>query len=165
MKINVSELTGKRLKKKSVELSFKGEDFIHEGDKIKFLDPINASGEINSEDDIVSLEFKINTKLSLPCSRCLEAFVYPIDMEMNEKFSISDSEDEDTIILEDEVLDLPEIIKGSIIMALPIKKLCSENCKGFCQQCGANLNLGSCSCDNLDIDIRLAKLKDLFPSD
>ncbi|WP_027634186.1 YceD family protein [Clostridium hydrogeniformans] len=165
MKINISELIGKKLKKKSVELSFKGEEFVHEGDEIKFLDPINAHGEIISRDNIVSLDVNIQTKLSLPCSRCLKPFVYPINMEMNEKFSISDGEDENAITLDEEILDIPEMIKGSIVMALPIKKLCSENCKGLCQQCGANLNLDNCSCDNLDIDIRLAKLKELFPSD
>ena len=56
-------------------------------------------------------------------------------------------------------------MENNILLTLPIKRLCKEDCKGLCQQCGNNLNLSTCQCDNDDIDPRLAKLKDLFSTD
>lgn len=67
------------------------------------------------------------------------------------------------MLLEDEVIDVTEVIENNIIIELPIKRLCKENCKGLCQQCGVNLNFSKCKCEK-DIDPRLAKLKDFFYS-
>ena len=60
------------------------------------------------------------------------------------------------------MLDLKEVAENSIYLELPFKKLCNEDCKGLCQSCGVNLNNETCSCEDLDIDPRLAGLKDFF---
>ncbi|SUY61625.1 ribosomal protein L32 family protein [Clostridium sporogenes] len=65
------------------------------------------------------------------------------------------------MLLKNEAIDVTEVIENNIIIELPIKRLCKKNCKGLCQQCGANLNFSKCKCEK-DIDPRLAKLKDFF---
>jgi uncharacterized protein len=49
-------------------------------------------------------------------------------------------------------------------MELPMHPLCKQSCKGICPQCGADLNVSPCTCENDNVDIRLEKLKNLFDS-
>ncbi|PYS67386.1 MAG: hypothetical protein DMF69_23170, partial [Acidobacteria bacterium] len=51
--------------------------------------------------------------------------------------------------------------KEQILLAVPSRSLCTENCKGFCPTCGADKNAGDCGCDEKDIDPRWAALKNL----
>lgn len=82
--------------------------------------------------------------------------VNPLVMEMNE-------EDQDTYILaEDGKLGLNELFRADILLALPTKYLCKEDCKGLCPVCGMNLNNSSCQCNKRQIDPRLEVLKQLI---
>ena len=65
-------------------------------------------------------------------------------------------------LFENDRLDLDEIVENNIISMLPIKRLCNEDCKGLCHQCGINLNHNTCKCEIEDVDPRLAKLKNCF---
>ncbi len=80
---------------------------------------------------------RIATHVELICSNCLENFEFSIE---NEQFSY------DCEILGRDVIDITDPIREEIIMGLPLRPLCRENCKGLCSQCGQNLNLGSCHC-------------------
>ena len=66
------------------------------------------------------------------------------------------------MFVDGDTLDITEIIENSIISTLPIKRLCKEDCNGLCSQCGANKNVENCSCLDYDVDVRLAKLRELF---
>src|SRR5699024_11691418 len=59
-------------------------------------------------------------------------------------------------------INLERAVINEVILALPMKSLCSSDCKGICQKCGKNLNEGKCDCEIDDIDPRLAKLKELL---
>ena len=117
-----------------------------------------------TKDEILELKAHIKTNLELTCSRCLDTFIYPIDVDIEERFTKSKElqEDEELIFVEDDTLDIIQIVENCIISTLPIKRLCKEDCKGLCSQCGTNKNVKECQCDNFDVDIRLAKLRELF---
>lgn len=70
--------------------------------------------------------------------------------------------DEDYIETPDYKLELDEVVKTDIILELPAKFLCSEDCKGLCMKCGKNLNEGDCGCDKGSVDPRLEILKQLI---
>jgi uncharacterized protein len=60
------------------------------------------------------------------------------------------------------VIDLHDDVRQTVLLSIPLKVLCSEDCKGLCPHCGANWNLGSCNCEENAVDPRweqLAKLK------
>lgn len=135
-----------------------------DGEEIVSLEPVKVHGEVRVYNNILTLKAKVNTVLELTCSRCLENFSLPINLELEDKFTNNTSmdEDDDVVLVQGDALDIADTIVKNIISTLPIKRLCSENCKGLCQQCGTNLNKANCKCDNGDVDIRLAKLKDLF---
>ena len=73
---------------------------------------------------------------------------------------VNDDNDE-YIVVEDNVLDLTELVCEDIILSLPTRFLCREDCKGICSKCGKNLNEGKCDCKK-DIDPRMAALLELL---
>lgn len=166
MKIDVSDFMKNKSAKKELHVSVKMDNFHYGSEEIKVLKPILLDGLLYMTDSILNLDACISADLELICSRCLQPFTYHYDGELNEKFTLnSDNKDDDVIFMDGDSLNITEIIENNIIMSLPIKHLCSEDCKGLCQVCGANLNQSSCNCDTKDFDPRLAKLKDMFSTD
>jgi Predicted metal-binding, possibly nucleic acid-binding protein len=163
MNINVSQLTRRKTTKQEVHLTLDNKDLFVGEEEIKIMEPINVDGVLSVVGDIMHLDAQVEAKLLLQCSRCIEDFIHLVNVEVHEKFTNNfDDKDDNLIFIEGDSIDITEIIENNIFLALPIKKLCSENCKGLCQKCGINLNYHSCDCDNEVIDPRLAKLKDLF---
>lgn len=163
MLIDISDLISKKTNKKEVSVSFEGKNITFEGEDIQFVDSIKVEGTITTIGDIINFDGTIQTTLNLACSRCLENFNYPLEIEIHEKFSkVLHDEDNDLIIINSDKIDFFSIIETNIILSLPMKKLCSEECKGLCSVCGTNLNHSTCNCEKNDIDPRLAKLRELF---
>ena len=71
-------------------------------------------------------------------------------------------EELDTAVLEGYDLDLKEVVREQILLALPEQAFCREDCKGLCEKCGANRNLIDCKCTESDIDPRWSALKNLL---
>ena len=163
MVINFSDLLSKKNRKKQISLTFELETFEFEGEEIRAIEKVDVEGVAISENDVIVINSSIKTKLKLNCSRCLDTFIYPIDIDIEERFT-NDKElqNEETMFVDSDTLNITEIIENSIISTLPIKRLCKEDCKGLCSQCGANKNVENCSCLDYDVDIRLAKLRELF---
>lgn len=115
---------------------------------------------------------KLRAVVTNTCSRCLREFEQALDFELQEEFfpprdiftgaSIEDSADEDGFrIGEDNILDLGEAVRQNIIVNLPQKPLCKQDCAGLCAKCGHNLNYGMCSCPE-EFDERWAPLRSLL---
>lgn len=166
MIIDVVDLISKKASKKEVHLVSNLENFYDDGEYVEFLEPVTLDGEISFFENIISLSGDITTKLRLTCSRCLSYFDYDINLQIHENFSNNiDNKDDEIIFIDSDMIDITDITKNNIIISLPIKKLCKDDCKGLCQGCGTNLNLSSCTCKDDNVDPRLAKLKDLFSAD
>ena len=111
----------------------------------------------------------LNTRAAPVCSRCLKPFTGKISLQIEEEFyptidvntgvKLSEPEDPDAFrIDEHHVLDLSEAIRQYILLALPMKPLCREDCAGLCPTCGKDLNQGECSCPTQTVDPRWAEL-------
>ena len=163
MVINFSDLLSKKNRKKQISLSFELEPFEFEGEEIRAIEKVSVEGVAISENDVIVINASIKTKLKLNCSRCLDTFIYPIDIDIEERFTNDESKSDDEIVfVKSDSVDITEIIENAMISTLPIKRLCSEKCKGLCQSCGKNLNKETCTCQVEDVDIRLAGLKALL---
>lgn len=166
MVIDFSDLIRKKVTRKNLDLTFRMDNFVEEGESIEFAEPVKLEASLSLIGDIINFDGKLSTVLSLACSRCTEAFKYDLEIDIHEKFtSNKDNDNEDIIFIDSDMVDITEIIQNNISTSLPFKKLCSESCKGLCQHCGANLNFSTCKCENDDIDPRLAKFKDMFSTD
>ena len=103
--------------------------------------------------------------LTMPCDRCFETvsrtftpcFSHTLVQELS-----SQEEDGDWILVPDGKLDLDGLLQEDILLDLPVKFLCREDCKGLCPTCGQNLNEGSCGCTQREVDPRLAVLQKLL---
>jgi uncharacterized protein len=109
----------------------------------------------------------LESQLQLECVRCLEPFVLPIPLELEEMVRLpgtsTDPEAETSYtVSESGTLDLTPLLREQAWLAIPMKPLCRPDCQGLCPMCGANLNLETCSCEDTHIDPRLAALKDLL---
>lgn len=164
MKIQISDIISGKDRSKKIDEIFNIESFEFEGDTIKPITPCKVNGVITSDNDVLVVTANIKTELEMVCSRCLDTFIYPIDIDIEERFTKSKElqDDEELIFVEDDTLDIIQIVENCIISTLPIKRLCKEDCKGLCSQCGTNKNVKECQCDDFDVDIRLAKLRELF---
>ena len=163
MIINFSDLLSKRNRKKQISLSFKLEPLEFEGEEIRAIEDVKVEGVATSNEDVIVVNASIKTKLQLTCSRCLDTFIYPIDIDIEERFTNDiDLQQDGTMFVEGDSLDITEIIENCIISTLPIKRLCKDDCKGLCPECGVNKNVENCSCLDYDVDIRLTKLRELF---
>lgn len=163
MKVQISDIVSGKDRSKNIDYTFEIPVFDFEGDTIKSVGSCEVIGVISSDSDILILNAKIKANLEMTCSRCLDTFIYPIDIDIEERFTTNrDSKDDETIVVMDDVLDITEIVENSIISTLPIKRVCKNDCKGLCQECGCNLNHDSCSCQKENVDIRFEALKGLF---
>jgi uncharacterized protein len=120
---------------------------------------------------------EMETVIEVSCGRCLEPFDVQTDIEIEEQFRplldimtgarlpIGDDDDSATVIDERNHLDLTEVVRQDLLLALPNHPLCREDCKGLCPTCGANLNDGECACEGELTDPRWDALKSLLESD
>lgn len=163
MEIKFSEIKSRKEKKKSISYEFNLEPTYFDGEMISFPFKLKTEGNIIIDDEIAIVEANIKTSIQISCSRCLKTFIYPIDIDIEERFTNNDEKAiDDIVFVKGDIINITEIIESSIISTLPIKRLCKETCKGLCQSCGANLNNQGCNCNNYDVDIRLADLKALL---
>ena len=126
--------------------------------------PIKISGSVSNKASVVSLNLNIEYAFAAPCDRC------GVDTEHNHTVVVDkmlataiERQESDTIItIPDMKLDVDEFVYSEVILDLPSKHLCKENCKGICFKCGKNLNEGECGCTTKEVDPRLAKLMELL---
>ncbi|MGL4914054.1 MAG: YceD family protein, partial [Romboutsia sp.] len=144
MKILFSDLISKKERNKEINYEFNMENFTFSGEEIVPVEKTRVKGSIISNNGEVLLDLNIKTKLELICSRCLETFIYPIDIDIEERFTNdTEIESEEVTFVDGDTINITDVVESEIISTLPIKRICSSNCKGLCQECGENLNKSS----------------------
>ena len=99
------------------------------------------------------------------CSRCGEGFDFSHSFGTERPVArklVADENDEYILTDEDGFIDLGSVFGDELLLELPTKLLCREDCKGLCPKCGKDLNKGSCNCPTKEIDPRLEVLKALL---
>ena len=126
--------------------------------------PIRVQGKVTNRAGALHLTGDASTVLDLTCDRCCKPIAREktvvLDSLLATELENEDSEDE-IILLEGGTADLDEVASTAFILAMDTTNLCSEDCKGLCSRCGADLNDGPCSCKP-DVDPRLAALAQLL---
>jgi uncharacterized protein len=120
----------------------------------------------------IRLRGRLSTGLELQCARCLEPVRQDIkrDFELlyrplgadagRDELSVTDAEAE-IGYYQGEGLELADVLREQVLLALPLKITCRADCKGLCPQCGKNLNQEQCSCTAEVEDPRWAALKEV----
>ena len=143
----------------SFQLDLSGEDFY--GSR-PIVHPVQAEGSVTNHAGALVLEGTARSVLELACDRCGKEFsrekVVKLDSLVAQEL---EDEESDILLLDGTELDLDEAVTTAFILAMDTKNLCSDDCKGLCAKCGADLNLGPCGCGP-DVDPRLAALAQLL---
>ncbi len=138
-----------------------------QGEKIVFLKPFCVIGKAINVGEFITLRGTIKSAMELHCHRCLERFELCFSTDFNEEFPLNTKVIEGEIQegIKDHIIDIRNLVENTVLLSLPMKRLCDENCKGLCERCGANLNKEQCSCVTEKIDPRLAVLKQLLQNE
>ena len=174
MLLELNQLRGAR---EHFERRFAPADFDPQDEDYRVAAPVELSMDIEKVGtDAFRVKGRAHTRVELQCSRCLEDFELPVDLEFELRYvpAIDAETEPEREIAEDDLttafyregsLDVIEMIREQFQLALPMKPLCSEACRGLCPQCGANLNNTDCGCQVAWEDPRLAVLKGLLNTD
>lgn len=128
-----------------------------------FTSPAVVSGRIENEAGVVFLKYSVRFSFTICCDRCLDEFSRDYLFEFEEILVREESPENDEFIpVPEEKLDLNAQVFSDVLLSLPSKFLCSEDCKGLCPKCGTNWNHAACHCSTKEIDPRLAVLGELL---
>ena len=165
MMIDISQLFGKKGAVMPLCVSETVKETLDYPDVVKFLEPVKMEGNLTNVDEVLLLEAKGQTTLSIPCGRCLTPVKVEVQFVLNEKFRHAGEINEEIETFSGDTIELDDLVKRSIVANIPMKVLCTEDCKGLCPVCGQNLNEKECGCDTTELDPRFASLRALFPMD
>ena len=129
-----------------------------------FTDPIHVTGAVTVRAGVVQLSARAAFVYHGACDRCLSPYTraYDIPLEHTLVTTLENEENDDYILLDNYQLDLTDLVEADILLELPYKNLCREDCRGLCPMCGKNLNEGLCGCNRKSVDPRLAVLGQLL---
>jgi len=120
----------------------------------------------------IRLDGKLATRVELPCARCLEPVLQDVEHKFDllyrpqgadagrEELSVTAAEAE-VSYYQGEGLLLEDVLQEQVLLALPLKVICRDDCKGLCSHCGKNLNVKQCGCAEPLEDPRWSALKDI----
>ncbi len=142
-------------------------------EEYKVVAPVHLVMDIHKDREAYRVTGRVQTRLELECGRCLESFEIPVESAFELRYVPAsantgegerevEEDDLTTAFYTDETLDLGDLMHEQFVLALPMKPLCSEGCKGLCPTCGTNLNKTSCDCAPVWKDPRLAALEVLL---
>ena len=128
---------------------------------VPFKTPVKVSAKAENRAGVVDLAVTAKFDYYAPCDRCGEETITPFERSFNHTVvqSLVGENEDDYIEAPDFTVDLDAPVTADILLSLPSKHLCREDCKGLCPKCGKNLNEGECGCDKRDIDPRWEALK------
>lgn len=142
----------------------------------EFLAPLTVSARVFRIRDLFEVEGRFQTTIRLTCSRCLKGYARLLASEFALTYTreapglTAESTVEEVELRVEEIgliyfrgeeIDLRDGIQEQVVMALPVKPLCDEKCKGLCPTCGADRNQGDCGCKRESISSQFALLKNL----
>jgi uncharacterized protein len=156
---------------KPIRAEFSGYEVDLGGDG-RLIDTARFRGEVFGNEAGAQIEGMIAATVESDCTRCLEpvrrSFEIPFTAtyvdagrETRERETELDLSDLDESLVTGGSVDLAEVVREQILIALPSRILCGEECRGLCAKCGGNRNLIDCSCPDDEPDPRWVALKDL----
>lgn len=134
--------------------------------------PVRLAFDISKDGSQFHLVGHVASSLTLACGRCLDDIVLPVDLAFdllylphkdNAGEAEVEVEDDDltTAFYGNDEIDLGQLVLEQFYLAVPMKPLCRESCRGLCPECGTNLNTATCSCVREWTDPRLDGLRTL----
>lgn len=169
MRVNVSDLLADR---DGVRVLAFAEQLPAPGEDTAFAGPVAGEITLSGTAGGISLRGRVRTTATCVCGACLRRFQLPLAVEVSEEFGPrgdrpeTDAEERELTagdflvpVEAGDTIDVTEVVRQHLVLALPLAPRCREDCPGLCARCGADLNDGPCGCDPHEVDPRLEALR------
>jgi uncharacterized protein len=126
-------------------------------------EPVEVAGSVRNTAGLLELQLRCETVLDARCDRCGREVRLPkvVEFQCLLAEKLENGENDEIVVLEEGQVDVEELARSAFILEMDSKILCSEDCKGLCSRCGADLNAGPCGCAK-ETDPRLLVLARLL---
>ena len=169
MLINLSELFPVEGKSKTYTVSLEMTHFKGPDGSYKVVEKESVTLVVTNQGErVLTVTGKAVLSLEMPCARCLEPVLVPFELEIDQELDMNQTKEDRIEALDEQFyingynLDVDQLVGNELTLNLPMRVLCSDNCKGICNRCGTNLNRGTCDCDNRSLDPRMSVIQDIF---
>ncbi|MBD0371218.1 MAG: DUF177 domain-containing protein [Pyrinomonadaceae bacterium] len=169
MRIELDKLEGQSGR---FEHRYEPDELVLDDEHARLIEPPQVTGRISRSGHNVRLQGQITARAEVDCDRCLKQVSLPIETTFDVTYvpaadyvegEAAELQEEDLglSVYEDEVIDIDELVREQVLLTLPARALCTEDCEGLCPVCGANRNENPCECESNETDPRWGALKDL----
>jgi uncharacterized protein len=155
----------------SASLSF-GE-LIESGAEVPFSRSVEGRITLSRAGDVTWVRGEVGTEVTLLCARCARPFARRLVGIFREGYRAGAAEAEHraeggsgamVLVLATPLLDITELVRQHLVLAVPMAPLCRPDCRGLCPTCGADRNEGDCGCSADAVDPRLEALRRFRPA-
>ena len=141
-------------------------------ERVRLVEPATVNGTVRMVGVEVFVNGHVRTRAAVDCDRCLTQVELPVDADFELEYVTGPTyesseaaeltEQEMAVsVFDGKAIDVDEIVKEQVLLAVPTRALCRPDCKGICPECGIDKNTGDCACETKEIDPRWAALKNL----
>lgn len=146
MVLNLKRLYNNVGEKQDVDFSV-DPDRLKEVKQYSFISPVSVKGSVYDRAGVVILDCVVDYTLDTVCDRCLKPLEKKFSFRVEHILVRETNTDSDEyIVTSGDELDLDELVIQDILLQIPSKLLCREDCKGICPICGTDLNINECNC-------------------
>ena len=155
---------------------YEPDEIVLDEEHTRLIRPPKVMGRVSQTDREVRLRGKITARAEVDCDRCLKSVEAPVETEFDVTYVPSkdyrsneaaelQEEDLSLSVFDGETIDIDELVREQILLALPSRALCGEECLGICPVCGSDRNINPCDCQTKEIDPRWAALKEVMSTE
>ena len=141
-------------------------------EETRLAGPAVVQAKVQRNGEAVELRGELSATIEVFCGRCLKPVVLPLRADFDEKFVPAVSwrrepqhelteDDLNLSVFDGDAVELDEVVREEILLAVPAQVLCGEDCRGLCPACGADRNLRPCACKTEETDSRWKALENL----
>jgi uncharacterized protein len=153
------------------EHRYEPEELVLDEEHVRLLEPPRVSGRISLSDHQIRLRGTLRARAEVDCDRCLKAVAVPVETSFDVRYvpsveftaasEAAELQEEDLSLsaFDGDAIDVDDLVREQMLLALPTRALCREECHGLCPVCGADRNTESCACEEKETDPRWAALK------
>jgi DUF177 domain-containing protein len=143
--------------------TYQAGELLQDDQDASLAEPAQVRGQIARRGNEIEVRGELGARVEVACARCLKPVLLPVSAEFDERFTPAVSwraesqhelteEDLNLAVFDGEAIDLDELIREEILLAIPGHVLCREDCQGLCPDCGIDRNVGSCQCEPREAD-------------
>lgn len=169
MRIELDKLEGN---KSAFAHTYEAGEIVLDEETARLVEAPQINGRITRSGQEVRLQGTVTARAEVECDRCLKTVAVPIETDFDvtyipavdyERAATAELQEEDlsVSVFDGEAIDIDDLVREQVLLALPPRMLCGEECRGLCPVCGADRNQSDCACAPKEIDPRWAGLAGL----